>query len=253
MGARLMDIEMPQPSATSGLKAVYERMRQLIVWLGLTELAWIGYWLLANGGAPSGYRVTVIGWIAVMLGWLVLAIYLGSRDFFLRHTRWLSNLVGVVLVVALAAVWFSATPAAREGVVRAAAGTSDVRLMLIHVLRLLAIGTVIKYIQGQLPLHFVIFGALPDFLFAISAVVVCILATNSPLGYEFLIAWHAIGFSLFLGAGISMFLSMPSPLRIYHDKPDASIVFQFPMVLAPNYTVPLFMIAHLFALVKLLT
>ncbi len=43
-----------------------------------------------------------------------------------------------------------------------------------------------------------------------------------------------------------------SPLRIYHDKPDASIVFQFPVVLAPNLTVPLFMIAHLFALVKLL-
>ncbi len=64
LGARSMDIEMPQPAATSGLKTAYERMRQLIVWLGLTELAWIGYWLLANGGGASGYRVTVIAWIA---------------------------------------------------------------------------------------------------------------------------------------------------------------------------------------------
>jgi len=31
-----------------------------------------------------------------------------------------------------------------------------------------------------------------------------------------------------------------------------AIVFQFPMVLAPNFTVPLFMISHLFALVKML-
>ena len=55
------------------------------------------------------------------------------------------------------------------------------------------------------------------------------------------------------GAICSPNMRGPSPLRIYHDKPDASIVFEFPMVLAPNYTVPLFMIAHLFALVKMLT
>ena len=39
----------------------------------MTELAWIGYWLLANGGGASGYRVTVIGWIAVMLAWGTVA------------------------------------------------------------------------------------------------------------------------------------------------------------------------------------
>ena len=76
---------------------------------------------------------------------------------------------------------------------------------------------------------------------------------SGPLGHEFLVIWHVIGFSLFLGAGLSMFFTMPSALRIFHTKPDASIVFQFPMVLAPNFTVPLFMIAHLFALVKLLS
>ena len=48
-----------------------------------------------------------------------------------------------------------------------------------------------------------------------------------------------------------MFCSVPSPLRICHDKPDASFAFQFPMVLAPDFTVPLFMIAHSIALVKL--
>ena len=120
-------------------------------------------------------------------------------------------------------------------------------------LRLLAIGTVIKYLQGQLPLHFVIFGSLPDFLFAVSAVVVTILAAYGPLGQGLLVVWHSVGFSLFLGAGISMFFSVPSPFRIYHGEPDASIVFRFPMLLAPNFTVPLFMLAHAFALVKLLT
>lgn len=48
-----------------------------------------------------------------------------------------------------------------------------------------------------------------------------------------------------------MFFSVPSPLRIYHDQPDTFIVFKYPMLLAPNFTVPLFMLAHAFALVKL--
>jgi hypothetical protein len=237
----------------SHFKDTYERFRPLIVWLGLAELAWIAYWLLRAGDAVPGYLATVGIWIVVMLAWMILVIFASQRGFFLKHTRWLSNLVGVVLVVAFAAVLFGAIGVAREGLLIAASGTSDLQLVSIHVLRLLAIGTVIKYIQGQLPLHFVIFGSLPDFLFAVSAVVVTILAANGLLGRDFLIVWHLVGFSLFFGAGISMFFSVPSPLRIYHGEPDASIVFRFPMVLAPNFTVPLFMLAHAFALVKLVT
>ena len=96
-----------------------------------------------------------------------------------------------------------------------------------------------------------IFGAVPDLLFAASAVVVTTLEATAPLSSGFVIAWHVVGFVVFFGPGISMFFSMPSLFRIYHDKPDAPIVFQFPMVLAPNFTVPLFALAHVFALAKL--
>ncbi len=236
----------------SKLKFDYESLRPLIIWLGMTELVWISYWLLRIDDSPSTYTTTVMAWILVMLGWLVFVIYSGRRGFFLKHTRWLSNLVGVIIVVAFGAVLFGADLATKEGLIRAANATTDRELASIHILRLLAIGTVIKYLQRELPLHFVILGALPDFLFAVSAVVVFFLTANGPLTTEFLITWHLIGFSLFLGAGISMFFSVPSPFRIYESEPDSSIVFMFPMLLAPNFTVPLFMLAHLFALVKLI-
>ena len=67
-----------------------------------------------------------------------------------------------------------------------------------------------------------------------------------------MVVWHIVGITVFMGAGISMFFSVPSPLRITHSQPDTAIVFQFPMALAPNFTVPLFMLAHLFALTKFL-
>jgi len=237
----------------TGFKTYYEPLRQLIIWLGLTELAWISFWLLETPNLMSGYVWTVGFWIFAMLTWMGLVIFLGTRGFFLEHTRWLSNLVGVFLVVGFAAGLFGLVPVAREGLIGAAGGTTDLQLVSIHVLRLLAIGTVIKYLEGQLPRHFIIWGSLPDFVFAVSAIVVTSLAAYGSLSQDFLYIWHTVGFSLFIGAGISMFFSVPSPLRLYHDKPDASIVFQFPMVLAPNFTVPMFMLAHAFALVKLYT
>jgi hypothetical protein len=233
------------------LKDIYESLRPLIVWLGLTELVWISYWLLRTGDANSGYTTAVIAWIVAMLAWLALATYLGRRGFFFEHSRWLSNLVGSVMVITFAVVVFGAIPAVREGLASAATATTNRELASIHILRLLAIGTIIKYLQRELPLHFLILGSLPDFLFAVSAVVVTIFVGNGFIGQEFLVIWHSIGFLVFFGAGISMFFSMPSPFRIYYGSPDTSIVFRFPMLLAPNFTVPLFMLAHVFALVKL--
>jgi hypothetical protein len=233
-------------------KSNYERLRPLIVWLGLTELAWIGYWLLSGGNDTATFIGVVVGWIVGMLAWLVLITYLGTRGFFLKHSNKLSNLVGVAIVISFAVAMFGLIPVAWHGLLSAARNTSDLQLISIHILRLLGIGAIIKYVHGELPLHFVILGSVPDFLFAVSAVALALLGTSAPLGHNFLVAWHVVGFSIFAGAGISMFFSVPSPLRIYHMKPDASIVFQFPMVLAPNFTVPLFIIAHLLALAKLL-
>ena len=237
----------------SSAKGIYERLRPLIVWLCLTELGWLGYWLLSGGNNTATFIGIVAAWIVAMLAWLVMAIYLGTQGFFLKHSERLSNLIGVAAVVTFAVAMFGLIPAAREGLLSAALNTSDLQLICIHILRLLAIGTVIKFIHRELPLHFLILGSIPDFLFAVSAVVVAVLGANGPLGHSFLVAWHLIGFSIFIGPGISMFFSVPSPLRIYHNKPDASIVFQFPMLLAPNFTVPVFMLAHAFALVRLLT
>jgi len=228
-------------------------MRPPIIWLGLTELVWIAYWLLSPEDLDSSYVWTVVFWIMAMVIWLGWVMSAGKRGFFLKHTQWLSNLVGVVIVVGFAAVLFGIVSVAREGLIRAAQGTTDLQLVSIHVLRLLAIGTVIKYMQGQLPRHFVLLGSLPDSLFGMSAVVVTSLAAQGPLDQGLLFLWHNIGFALFAGAGISMFFTMPSPLHLFNSKPDASIVFQFPMLLAPNFTVPLFMLAHAFALVKLFT
>ena len=39
----------------SSAKVIYERLRPLIVWLGLTELGWLGYWLLSGGNNTATF------------------------------------------------------------------------------------------------------------------------------------------------------------------------------------------------------
>ena len=160
------------------ITARYESLRELIVWMALAELSWLAAWLLRPRGADAGYTATVVVWIAAMLVWIAFVIILGKRGFFLKHTRHFSNLIGLALVVGFAGILFGASQASRDGVVAAASGTSDVQLASIHILRLLAVGAFVKYRQGELPLHFALLGALPDFLFAVSAVVVALAAAN---------------------------------------------------------------------------
>lgn len=229
---------------------IYESIRPLIVFLGLVELTWLSYWLLRNNFEPGAIAV-VAGWILVMLAWVMWVIRAGRQGFYLKHTHWLSNFIGVNLVFTFGILWFGFMPGSMDIIINASSSTSNRELVSIHILRLLAIGTVIKYLQRQLPLHFLILGSIPDFLFAVSAVAVTTILGNNDLGREFLIAWHCTGIFVFLGS-MSMFFSVPSPLFIRRTEPDASITFKFPMLLAPNFTVPLFMLAHIFALVKLM-
>jgi len=232
-------------------KEKYESIRPLIVLLGLAELTWLSYWLLRNSH-ESGFTAAVTGWALVMLVWMVWVARAGKRGLYLKHTRWLSNFIGINLVLAFGILWFKCVPGAWHGVIHAAGLATYQELASIHILRLLAVGAIIKYLQRQLPLHFLVLGAIPDFMFALSAVVVTMLLNEHTLSHAFLIAWHTTGMLVFFGA-LSMFFSVPSPFYIWRTVPDASIAFKFPMLLAPNFTVPLFMLAHAFALVKLIT
>ncbi|MEH6628283.1 MAG: hypothetical protein V7739_17710 [Motiliproteus sp.] len=233
------------------IEIYYEQIRPLIIWLGLLELAWTGSWLLGALSGGTGYIAITVVWMISTFAWMVAAISMAKKGIYLKFSSHFSNLLGFLFVISYSVVLFASTDVGRSGLLLAASQASDSEMVAFHTLRLLAIGTIIKYRQGQLPLHFLILGSVPDFLFALSAVVIVVIGTNVSLDSDFLILWHCIGIGVFFGAGISMFFSVPSPIRISHNKPDSRLTFEFPMVLAPNFTVPLFALAHMFALAKL--
>ena len=58
------------PVEQTSVRTTYERLRPLIVWLGLTELTWIAWWLLSVAVTTPAYVATVAVWVVAMLGWL---------------------------------------------------------------------------------------------------------------------------------------------------------------------------------------
>jgi hypothetical protein len=233
------------------IEKLYEKNRPLIIWLGIVELVWIGSWLFSASDRGIIYTAITVFWMISMLVWMSAVIVAAKKGVYLKYSFLFSNLIGFVFVIFFPIILFSITDAGIESVTYAVSLVSDDQLILFHTMRLLAIGTIIKFMQGQLPLHFLLLGSLTDFLFALSAVTLAIIGSTVSLSPNFYIVWHCAGIGVFFGAGISMFFSVPSPFRMFYDKPNTEMVFKYPMVLAPNFTVPLFVVAHLLALTKL--
>lgn len=230
---------------------IYEKNRPLIIWLGLIELAWIGYWLHADPDKGVVYTGFTIFWILSMLVWMYAVVAVAKKGIYWKYSFLFSNLLGFAFVIFYPVVLFSSTDIGMDGLAHAISLVSDKQFIFFHTMRLLAVGTIIKYMQGQLPLHFLVLGSITDFMFALSAVILAVIGATASLTSDFYIVWHCIGIGVFFGAGISMFFSVPSPFRMFYDKPDTELVFKYPMVLAPNFTVPLFVVAHLLALFKI--
>jgi len=231
------------------VETLYESSRSLIVLLGLVELAWIGYWL-STATAGIGYLLLLFLWVCTMMVWLWLVISLARNKFIETHSFKFTNLIGFFTVIIFSILVFGSTETGRSGIQSAVQQMSDTQLILIHTLRILSFGTFIKYLQGQLPGHFILLGTIPDFCFALTAIFLLFVDTSVSNDPRFYLMWHSVGIAAFFGAGISMFFSVPSPIQITSKLPNTSLVFRYPMALAPNFCVPLFALAHIFALVK---
>jgi hypothetical protein len=82
-----------------------------------------------------------------------------------------------------------------------------------------------------------------------------------PVGYYVFVArrwptWVAVGYHL-MGMGLLVnvlvvsFLSMPTPLRVFHNEPANTLITQFPFIYLPGMLVPLAFSLHIISLRQL--
>ncbi|MEW8537602.1 MAG: hypothetical protein AB2565_15015 [Candidatus Thiodiazotropha endolucinida] len=108
----------------------------------------------------------------------------------------------------------------------------------IHILRILALGTLLKASNDLFPQMFAWFVGGPDLLFGVSAIIVTLLARSGRLSDRFILYWHLAG-------ALAIVLPVAGLMHLFMVEPLFAELFMFPMVMAPALIVPTLVLLNL--------
>ncbi|MET0061650.1 MAG: hypothetical protein ABW176_05060 [Candidatus Thiodiazotropha endolucinida] len=108
----------------------------------------------------------------------------------------------------------------------------------IHILRILALGTLLKASNDLFPQMFAWFVGGPDLLFGASAIIVTLLARSGRLSDRFILYWHLAG-------ALVIVLPVAGLMHLFMAEPLFAELFMFPMVMAPALIVPTLVLLNL--------
>jgi hypothetical protein len=112
-------------------------------------------------------------------------------------------------------------------------------------IRVTALGTIVKYVNGELPAHFILPVGVPDFLVGLSAAPLALWAAPRAASWRTpLVIWNLLGILLFLYAGFALHFSVQTPIQLFTSGPTTEAVFQFPLALVPTFLAPFFVAVH---------
>lgn len=178
--------------------------------------------------------------LAILLLWVVIIGHKTSSSM-LALERLMDMLPGywlpylpIAVTLALAAI----NPPLREGLRSLAEHTPAHWLSGIQMVRIFALGSLLKASQDQFPLLLAWIVGLPDLLFGLSAIVVTWQLRRGRLSAGFLMRWHLAGVLVIL---LPLLVFMPLFMR--DDLFEKW--FEFPMIFEPSLLLPTLMMLNL--------
>ena len=107
----------------------------------------------------------------------------------------------------------------------------------------------VKVSQGLLPVQMSFEGRNFDILSGLAALPVgyfCFVRKTWPSWA--VLVYNIAGLLLLLNVTVIAVLSMPTPLRAFHNEPANTLVGQFPFIYLPGFLVPLAYTLHIFSI-----
>jgi hypothetical protein len=189
--------------------------------------------LLAAKSRPLG--VGVLLWLAVtgLAAWLGLV-----RDF--------QRLPPPMLVLLLAAVALTVLTAMSRVGSRLVSEAGIVWLVGAQMFRI-AVEVFLDWGQrvGLVPVQMTFEGRNWDIVSGVSAAAVAWLAAKRPVPRWLILLWNCVGLALLLNIVMIAILSMPTPLRRFHNEPANSFIAYFPYIWLPTFLVQAALLGHL--------
>ncbi len=213
----------------------------------LLFMAICAFWLWAARHAERCGNITaaqaraIYVWLALLTGWGIVTASLALRGGYssVAFYRMLPGFWVPLAPVALSIVLLLAWPAFRTALWIIAESTSPRAFLLVHCLRIAAIGGIIKASHGLLPWSFVLPVGIPDFLFGLLSLLLMLAHGKDGYSRRVLIGWNLLGIAVLAAAPVLMQMGLPGRLYVFDSQPDARTLFEFPMVLAPTLVVTL--------------
>lgn len=194
-----------------------------------------------RGEIAAGHAHAIHAWLGLLAAWAVATAMLATSGTYKSETfyallpgLWVP-LAPVALSLALLWIW----PTFRSALSLVTTGTSPRAFLWLHALRIAAIGGVIKGTQGLLPASFAFPIGIPDMIFGVLSLVMALAYHRLRPGKAVLIAWNLAGMGVLMSAPVFMQLGLPGRFYTFTAQPDATALFEFPMVLAPTLVVTL--------------
>ncbi len=155
--------------------------------------------------------------------------------------------------------WLPATPFAiviilcalgpiRRALIIVATHTPQRWFIAIQALRIAALGTLLRTTKGGFPLHVELSIGLTDLAFGLSAALLLWITSRRNLSEDALIIWHLVGVLIIILPGEwAIQAGLPGPLGAYDYTGihSSAPMLEYPMVLAPSFVVPIFLILNL--------
>jgi hypothetical protein len=188
-------------------------------------------------------------------GWFATSAALSLHGFYLdeRARAFFPLVLGTAAPVTVILAGLVFWPSLRRDLIALVVTAPLEWLIALQSLRIAAVGTIVLWVEGELPGYFIVPVAFPDLAIGLSAPVISYLVRSGRgVSRRVLVAWNLAGAAVFLLAQPLLHLSVPGPLRVIYTEPTTAEVFHFPMVLVPTFVAPLLVVVHLVTVWKLL-
>ena len=205
-----------------------------------------------TGDAQKNDRNIVFVYLFFLLAWALVTSLLALGNFYVKTTAYFMLDIATFVPFVITGCFLSFAKT-RQAITQWIMSISLRQLTWIHVIRILAIGTILKMLNESLPAHFILPVGVPDFIFGLSVPIIDRFAFQRKMIRKTgLILWNTIGLVLFFPTLILIYLSVPSPIQVFFEGPNTFEVFRFPMALVPTFLAPVFIMMHCAAIYKLL-
>ena len=168
-----------------------------------------------------GNRLRIWAVLLILVAWAAASALLASTGAYLSEDSlrllpglWLPAVPFVIVGLAL-----GVSRNFRQALVGVFDVTPPIWLVYVHALRIAALGTLVKTIQGTFPLHFELGVGIPDLAFGLSALWMARAIRLGAVGWRGLAAWHLVGFAVVaLPAFLLLQMGLPGPLFLFEES-----------------------------------